>query len=128
MVAATTRTLERLYFAGFQESQQLRLEVPADFPDFVEEHRAAFGRSDHAGERFVGAGVRTAPMAEQLVFEHIGGHRRAVERDERLARAARLVNDARHHLLANAGFAGDQEIDRCDGVTAGIPEQALHLL
>ena len=126
--AHRVRLAERLHFAGFEESQQLRLQVPADFADFVEEHRAAFGRSDHAGERVVGARVRAAPMAEQLVFEHFGGHGRAVERDERLARAARLVNDARHHLLADAGFAGDQEVDRRDGVAARSPEQLLHLL
>jgi hypothetical protein len=38
------------------------------------------------------------------------------------------VNDARHHLFADARFPGDQQIDRRDGVPPRGSEQLLHLL
>ena len=49
-------------------------------------------------------------MPEQLVLEHVGRHGAAVEGDERLARPARLVDRTRHHLLAHAGFAGEEQV------------------
>ena len=58
----------------------------------------------------IGAGERAAAMAEQLALEHVAGHRRAVERDERLLRARGMrVNGAGQDLLAGAALAGDED-------------------
>ncbi len=55
------------------------------------------------------AGERALLVAEQLGFEQVLGDRGAIDRDERRARAVRFrVHEARQHLLAGAGLAGDQ--------------------
>ena len=63
-----------------------------------------------------GAGEGAAGMAEQLRLDQLLGNRRAVDVDERPAAAARMgVQRARHHLLAGAVLAEDEDpaVGRC---------------
>ena len=54
-------------------------------------------------------GERAAQVTEQLRFEQRLGNRRAVHLDERhVTLGAAVVDQARHHLLAGAGLAGDE--------------------
>ena len=96
------------------EAQQLGLEVEPDVADLVEEQGAAVGAADDARERCLGAGERALAVAEQLALEHVARHRGAVEGHERAVGAVRGAMDhAREHLLAGAGFAGEE--DRAGG-------------
>ena len=61
----------------------------------------------------VGQGAGECPflVTEQLALEQIRGDRAAIDRHERMARAAgQLVDMARDHLLAGAGLAEDQHV------------------
>ncbi len=91
-------------------AQKLGLQANVHFRDFVEQQRAAGGLlelADAAGDR---AGEGALLVAEQLGFEQVLRDRGAVDRDEGGARAVRApMHIARDHLLAGAGFAGDQD-------------------
>ena len=77
--------------------------------DLVEEDRAAVGQRELAALGHRRAGEGAADVAEQLRFEQRLRNRRAVDLDERhVALRAAVVDEPRHHLLARAGFAGDQ--------------------
>ncbi|MNP37224.1 hypothetical protein D3C76_1306590 [compost metagenome] len=68
-------------------------------------------------------------MAEQLGLEQRLGDGCTVEGDERLAGArAKIVQAAGHALLATAGFAADQHIDRKAGQVQHLPTQLLQAL
>ena len=63
--------------------------------------------------------------AEQLAFEHLGGQRGAVERDERrLPPRAELVDRSRHQALARPRLADNQDGDRRRGGRGDLIEQA----
>ena len=101
---------ERVNFLLLDEAEQLGLEVEADIADLVEEERAAVGGADDAGERRVGAGEGALAIAEELALEHVVRNRGAVEGDERAIGAlGRAMDEAREHLLAGAGLAGEQD-------------------
>ena len=97
LVAATMRTstvsgaglAERRDLAGFEEAEQLGLEVEAELADFVEEQGAVAGGADQAGVVAVGAGEGAAAVAEELAFEQVARDGGAVERDEGLLRRGR---------------------------------------
>ena len=79
-----------------------------DFPDFVEEYRAAVGGLEPADSAVYGAGESALFVAEQLAFEQVGRNRRAVYRHERLVGARRGgVDEIRDELLARSGLAGE---------------------
>ena len=64
----------------------------------------------------VGAGKGPLEVPEQFGLDHVGGNRRAIHRDERLAVAVRQrMNRARRDFLAGAGFAGQQDRRRQTG-------------
>ncbi|MNP02129.1 hypothetical protein D3C76_939720 [compost metagenome] len=68
-------------------------------------------------------------MAEQLGLEQRLGNRRAVERDERfVGTRAEVVQAAGDALLAAAGFAADQDIDRQAGQVQHLSAQLLQAL
>ena len=98
-------------------TQQLRLQPRLHLADLVQQKRAAVGLlelADPAGDR---ARERTLLMAEQLGFEQVLGDGGTVHGDEgRPGAAAVLVEKARHHLLAGAALAGDQDagVGRCE--------------
>ncbi len=90
-------------------AKKLRLEPNVHFRDFVEQQRTA-GRllelADAAGD---GAGEGALLVAEQFRLQKVLRDRRAVDADERLFRTVGTgVDVTRQHLLAGAGFAGDQ--------------------
>ena len=106
------RLAERQDFSRLEEPQQLGLEVEAELADLVEEQRALARRADDAGVVAVGAGEGAAAVAEQLAFEHLARHGRAVERDEGAVRAIGMrVDRAREDLLARAALARDEDAD-----------------
>ena len=120
---------ERVDFALLEEAQQLGLEVEPDVADLVEEEGAAVGAADDAREGRVGAGEGAAAVAEQLALEHVARHRGAVERHERPAGAVRGAMDrAGEHLLAGAGFAGDEDRKVARRETTGEGDELDRLL
>ncbi len=87
----------------------------------------AVGDLEQAALHLPGVGERAPLVTEQLALEHRLGERRAVDPDERPARAARqLVERPRDELLARPGLATDQ--DRGAGARghAHALEEPLH--
>ena len=80
---------ERGDLAGFEEAEQLGLEVEAELADFVEEQGAVAGGADQAELIAVGAGEGAAAVAEQLALEQVARDGGAVEGDEGLLRRGR---------------------------------------
>src|SRR6185312_16135189 len=117
--AAAADALERLVLHG---ADDLALRLQRHVRYLVEEQSAAMRLLESADfarrVRALGAGL----AAEQLELEPLWTERRAIERDERPRRAARLaVQHARHHVLAGAGRTTHQH------ATAGAGD-ALDLL
>ena len=82
---------------------------------------------DAADAFALGAGERTALMAEQLAFEDGFRNRRAVERDEGVSRArAEIMQAARDLLLAAAGVAANQDVDVGAGQFQYLTAKVLH--
>ena len=127
--AGGLRLADRMDLAGLEKAQQLGLDVEAGVADLVEEQRAAGGGADDALEVLDGAGEGAAAVAEQLRVEHVLRRRGAVEGQEGRRGAGRAgVNGAGEHLLAGAGFAGDEHrhVGRGDAARGG--EEGLHFL
>ena len=102
--------------ALLQHAQQLDLHRQAHVADLVQQQGAAFGHLEAALARAQRTGERALFMAEQLAFQQVGRDGAAVDGHERSVAARRLVVDgARHHFLAGAGFAQHQH----GGVEAG---------
>src|SRR4029077_8134254 len=96
---------ERGDFTRLEESQQLRLEVEAEFSDFVEEEGAFTGGADQAELVAVGAGEGAAAVAEELAFQQIARDGGAIEGDEGLGGAVgEFMNGAGENLLAGAAL------------------------
>ena len=113
--------------AGFEEAEQFGLEVEAELADFVEEEGAFAGGADQAELIAVGAGEGAAAVAEQLAFEQVAGDGGAVEGDERLLGAVRVVvNRAGENLLAGAALAGDQNVDLGPRNLSGVEHELTH--
>ncbi|MEZ4388816.1 MAG: hypothetical protein R3D98_14830 [Candidatus Krumholzibacteriia bacterium] len=98
-----------------QQAQQLGLGGHGQVAHLVEEEGAAVGRRGQS----LAVGLRAAEgaldVAEELPLEHGVGDRGHVHGHERLVGAGALaVDQLRHHLLAGAGLAGQQ-----DGLVVG---------
>ena len=91
------------------------MEVEREFADFVQAKGAAMGKLEAAGtavSRCPGEGA--GDVAEELGAEQVLGDGAAVEGDERGVRCsscAGIVDELREQLLADAGFAFDQDGD-----------------
>ena len=87
----------------------LHLQFQRHLADFVEEDGAAVGQLEAADLPGIGPGERTLFPAEELAFDQGRRQGRAVDRYHRpvLAGAA-AVDGARHHSLAGAGLAQEQ--------------------
>ncbi|AEK62079.1 hypothetical protein CFU_2252 [Collimonas fungivorans Ter331] len=128
---------ETLQFPLLQHAQQFHLQGQRHAFDFVEEHRAALGVFELADAPFLGAGESSCLMAENLAFEYGFRQRAAIDGDKRSFAAAGDVQLARHHFLAAAGLAVDQDVDhgRPDAADHGadlfdrgrLPDQARHV-
>ena len=109
--------------AFLEGAEKVGLKVEREFADFVQAKGAAMGELEAAGaavSRCSGEGA--GDVAEQLGAEQVLGDGAAVERDERGVRVllAGIVDELREQLLADAGFAFDQ-----DGDAAGCCRFAL---
>ena len=95
--------------ARLEHAQQFRLRFRAQVADFIQEQRAAVGQLEAALAPLGGAGEGAALVAEHFRLDEIARQRRAVDGDERLARAGALAVDRRgHQLLARARFSCNQ--------------------
>src|SRR5262249_53314205 len=118
LVAAEPRELPVL-----EHLEELRLERRGHLPDLVEEDRPAMCHLELAVLTRARAGERALLVAEQLALEQVRRQRRAVDLDERLARARReLVGGPGADPLAGPPLAGDQ--DRHVGAGALLDRRA----
>jgi len=107
------RAAEAAHLAFLDDLQQLGLQRRRQQADLVEEDRAAPGRLEQTGLALPRVGERAAVEAEQLRLQQGLGDRRAVDVDERAARAAAaLVDDVGEQALAGAGLAEDEDRGR----------------
>src|SRR6185312_835970 len=92
--------------------------------DLVEEERALPGILEVAGLRLLRAGERALRVAEERGLDERGRDRRAVEREERLARArAQVVQRVGDQLLAAARFPLDERREGRCGVEIHLAAQ-----
>ncbi|EFQ61796.1 hypothetical protein PFWH6_4198 [Pseudomonas fluorescens WH6] len=116
---------DALDFALLQHPQQFGLQAQGHLRDFIEQDRAAVGLFELARLGGDGTGERAFFVTEQRRFEHVVGDRRAVDGDERLLGAGRLLVDIpRKHLFTGTRFAGNQH----RGITARHPSRQLQQL
>ena len=95
--------------AALERAEELRLQRGVEIADLVDEERAAVRVLEDACARRDRAGERAALVTEQLRLDEARRDGRAVEDDERLARARpRLVERLGEHLFARAGLAFDR--------------------
>jgi hypothetical protein len=95
--------------AFLQKAQQAGLRIERQVADLVEKHRAAVSRFEMADAPRICAGEGAALVPEQFGLHQIQRQRPAIDRHEGpLAAPRQTVQRARGHLLAAAGFAGDQ--------------------
>ena len=95
--------------AGFQNAQQAHLHLRRHLGDLVQEQSAAAGALEIAAMGAGSTGKGTFLVAEQFGFDQIGRDRAAVDRDERLFRAAaHLVDRAGDQFLSGSAFADHQ--------------------
>jgi len=99
-----------LEHALLQHPQELDLHREGHVADLVEEQGAGLGHLEPPAAGADGPGERPLLVSEELTLQELGGDRPAVEGHEGLVAARGLVVDvARHHLLAGAGLAEDQD-------------------
>jgi hypothetical protein len=110
-----------------QEAQQLHLHGHGDLAHLVEEQRPSVGRLEAAATLLQRARERAALVAEELRLQHGLRQRRAVELDEGLVGARRvLVDGRRDQLLARAGLTMDEHGGLALGHLRHGLEEALH--
>jgi hypothetical protein len=86
------------------------LQIERHFGDLVEQQRAAVRAFEHTFAGAQRAREAATLVAEQLGFDERRGDRRAVDRDERLARArTHRMDGLGDELLAAAALAADQD-------------------
>ena len=120
---------DALDLAFFQHAQQFGLHQNRHVADLVQEQRAVVGLLELADVPGGRAGEAAFFVAEEFAFDQLGGHRRAVQGDERpaFARAA-LVQRARDQLLAGAGFAQDADARLAGRHAVHLRHHAPHAL
>src|SRR5204862_2480674 len=90
--------------------QELGLQAERQLADLVEEQGALVGELEAAELLLGGAGERALLVTEQLALDQRLGERRAVDRDAWTgAPPRRAVDRARHHLLARARLAAEED-------------------
>ncbi|MCY1288265.1 hypothetical protein D9M70_372960 [compost metagenome] len=96
--------------------------------DLVEEQGAAIGLLDQAAHTLAaGSGEGSGLVTEQLALDQGFRHRRAIDGDEgSLAPVAAVVQRAGKALLAGAGFAIEQHIQRLAAQALGAGEHLAH--
>ena len=100
---------EPLNFAGFEEAEQLHLNVLVEFAEFVEEDGAAVGDFEEALVIAVGPGERALLVAEELALGQVLVQRTAVHGNERHVGPRAAEEDRpRDDFFSRAGFTRDQ--------------------
>ena len=107
-------------------AQKLGLEVHGQFADFIEKHGSTFGNSQQSVLSLIGAGERAFDIAKQFALDQRRHQRTAIDRDERLVvERPGVMNGARHHFLAGAALAENQD---GVGTVGGFGDDAVELL
>ena len=100
------------HVAVFERAEEPRLQRQWELGDLVEEETAAVGALERAGVLRDGSGEGAPLVAQKLALGQIGGHRAAVEDDERPAALRGLfVNRAREDVFADARFTDERDGD-----------------
>ena len=95
----------------FDDAKEFALRFDGQLVHGVEIHGAGACQLEAARSRGHGVGECPALMAEQLRVDERRGQAGTVDRDKRLLRAfSAQVQLAGDHVLAGAGFAGDEDI------------------
>ncbi len=118
---------DRIDLAFLQRAQELDLRVEGEFADFVQKKRPAV-RLCELADMFLGrAGEGALLVAEQDQLDQRLGQRATIDGDERLASPFGAALDrARHQLLADAGFAFDEDGNVRLRGALGEPHRARH--
>ncbi len=118
---------DRSHAPRFEGAQQLRLNLFGELANLVEKQRTAFGRLEHPGSCGVGATEGALDVAKQLALDEIARDRGAVERAQRTAAPAALVQRLGDELFAHAGLSLDQNgnrgLGRALGALEGMPQR-----
>ena len=110
-----------------QHPHQLDLRAKSHVADFIQEDGAAVGLLEPADAPRLRAGEGAAFVAEQFALQQRFGNGGAVDRDERrVGPIAVLVKGAGDQLLAGAGLAADEHVDRLGGDAANLLVDGLH--
>ena len=100
--------------ALLEDAQELGLHVGRDLADLVEEQRTAASALEDTDVTAERATECALLVAEELTLEERGRERGAVDGDEGLVRARRLVvNEAREDLLTGTRLSLEQDGGRC---------------
>src|SRR3990172_4375607 len=100
-----------LNLAVFQKPQEQGLHAQAHLADLIHEHGPAVGLIEQAALVAIGIGKAAAYVPEELRLEQRVRHAGAVHRDEGTVRpTAALVDELRDDFLADAAFAGDEDL------------------
>src|SRR5208337_4761848 len=98
-----------LEFAVLNDPEQLALQLQRHLADFVEKNGAMIGQLEAPDLPGVGPGERTFFPAEELAFDEVRRHCRAVDRYHWPVLAGTpAVNGAGDHSLAGAGLAEEK--------------------
>src|SRR5260221_4700110 len=123
---AGLRFAHALVLPVLEHAQQLRLQLAGKLADLVQEERAVARVLEVARLGLLRPGESALRVAEERGLHQRRRDRRAVQREERLARArAQVVQREGHALLAAARFALDQCREGGSGVEVDLASQAL---
>src|SRR5207302_11007621 len=118
-----------LDLAFLEHAQELRLHRERHIADFVEEERAAVRLLELPQVPRESAGERALFVAKKLGLDQLRRDRGAVYGDERRrAPGARLVQRARHQLLARARLTQDADARLAGGHAPDLGHQVAHRL
>jgi hypothetical protein len=114
--------------AGLQDAQELRLLAEGDIGDFVEEEGAAVGQLEAPDPVVLGVGEGAAHVAEELALEQGLGKAARVDGHQWPGGAGGDgVERSRHHPLAGAVLAGDEDVGVRGADPADQVEDRPHL-
>ena len=100
-----------LYLTRLEKPEQRRLHAQAHLSDLVEEDRPTGSGFENPRFVTIRAGEAAPDVAEQFGLHQRIRHPGAVQRRQgRGGPRARLMNEARDHIFANAGLARNQHL------------------
>src|SRR5581483_6198547 len=118
---------DRVDLAVLQRPEELDLDVRRQLADFVEKQRSAMRFAELADMLFRGAGKGALLVTKKNALDEIVGDGAAIDGDEGpRAPVAGALDSARDQLLADAGFAFDENRDLRGGGALAEADDPLH--